>query len=81
MESGTINANMLLAPSGRVEGELQLRDFYLKNEPAMRSLMDQGAHRYDDKGRVRYDPRSRSRCNGSRRNSSGWAASCICGTA
>ncbi|MGA9600232.1 MAG: AsmA-like C-terminal region-containing protein [Methylocystis sp.] len=58
MESGTINANMLLAPSGRVEGELQLRDFYLKNEPAMRSLMDQGAHRYDDKGRMRYDPES-----------------------
>ena len=56
MESGAITASMLLAPSGRVEGELQLRDFYLKNEPAMRSLMEQGAHRYDDKGRVRYDP-------------------------
>ena len=58
MDSGSITASMLLAPSGRTEGELLVRDFYLKNEPAMRSLMDQGAHRYDDKGRVRYDPES-----------------------
>ena len=56
MESGLITANMLLAPSGRADGELQVRDFYLKNEPAMRSLMEQGAQRRDDKGRVRYDP-------------------------
>ncbi|HTO79911.1 MAG TPA: AsmA-like C-terminal region-containing protein, partial [Methylocystis sp.] len=58
MESGTINASMLLSPSGRADGELQVRDFYLKNEPTMRSLMEQGAHRYDEKGRVRYDPES-----------------------
>ncbi|BDV39078.1 DUF3971 domain-containing protein [Methylocystis bryophila] len=58
MDSGTITANMLLAPSGRADGELQVREFYLKSEPAMRSLMEQGAHRYDEKGRVRYEPDS-----------------------
>ncbi len=58
MESGSITVQMLLAPSGRADGELQVRDFYLKNEPAMRSLMEQGAQRRDDKGRLRFDPES-----------------------
>jgi len=58
MEAGSVSAKMALPSPGRAEGELQVHDFYLKNEPAMRSLMDQGAHRVDEKGGVRYDPDS-----------------------
>jgi hypothetical protein len=58
MDSGVLNAHVQLSGQGRAEGVLQVRDFYLKNEPAMRQLMSQGAHRADDKGVLSFDPES-----------------------
>ena len=45
MDSGALNARVQLGAQGRVDGMLHVRDFYLKNEPAMRKLMSQGAPR------------------------------------
>ncbi len=58
MESGALNASVQLTSAGRSDGVLNFRDFYLKNEPAMRQLMTQGAHRYDEKGTMHFDPES-----------------------
>lgn len=57
MESGALTASVLLG-QGRSDGVLQVHDFYLKNEPAMRQLMTQGAARADDRGVIRFDPDS-----------------------
>lgn len=57
MESGALTASILLG-QGRSDGALQIHDFYLKNEPAMRQLVMQGAARTDDKGVLRFDPDS-----------------------
>lgn len=57
MESGALTASILLG-QGRSDGTLQIHDFYLQNEPAMRQLVMQGASRLDDKGVVRFDPDS-----------------------
>ena len=43
MDSGVLNARVQLSAQGRADGMLHVRDFYLKNEPAMRQLMSQGA--------------------------------------
>ncbi len=56
MDSGVLNARVQLGAQGRADGVLHVRDFYLKNEPAMRQLMSQGAHRADDKGVLSFDP-------------------------
>jgi hypothetical protein len=56
MDSGVLNARVQLGAQGRADGVLHVRDFYLKNEPAMRQLMSQGAHRADNKGVVSFDP-------------------------
>ena len=58
MDSGVLNARVQLGAQGRADGVLHVRDFYLKNEPAMRQLMSQGAHRADDKGVMSFDPES-----------------------
>jgi len=58
MDSGVLNARVQLSGQGRADGMLHVRDFYLKNEPAMRQLMSQGAPRADDKGVLRFDPES-----------------------
>ncbi len=58
MDSGVLNARVQLTGQGRADGVLHVRDFYLKNEPAMRQLMSQGAHRADDKGVLSFDPES-----------------------
>ncbi len=58
MDSGVLNARVQLSGQGRADGVLHVRDFYLKNEPAMRQLMSQGAHRADDKGVLSFDPES-----------------------
>ncbi len=58
MDSGVLNAHVLLGGQGRAEGILHVRDFYLKNEPAMRQLMTQGARRADEKGVTSFDPDS-----------------------
>jgi hypothetical protein len=58
MDSGVLNAHVQLTGQGRAEGVLHVRDFYLKNEPAMRQLMSQGAHRADAKGVLSFDPES-----------------------
>ncbi len=57
MDSGVLNARIQLG-QGRSDGVLHVRDFYLKNEPAMRQLMAQGAARADEKGGFRFDPES-----------------------
>lgn len=57
MESGALTASILLG-QGRSDGTLQIHDFYLQNEPAMRQLVMQGASRLDDKGVLRFDPDS-----------------------
>jgi hypothetical protein len=57
MDSGALTASVQLG-QGRADGVLQIHDFYLKNEPAMRQLMTQGASRADDRGVVRFDPDS-----------------------
>ncbi|MGA9824682.1 MAG: AsmA-like C-terminal region-containing protein [Methylocystis sp.] len=56
MDSGVLNARVQLSGQGRADGVLHVRDFYLKNEPAMRQLMSQGAPRADDKGVLSFDP-------------------------
>ncbi len=57
MDSGALDATLQLGP-GRTDGALRIRDFYLKNEPAMRQLMTQGVARADDRGNIRFDPDS-----------------------
>jgi hypothetical protein len=57
MDSGALTASVQPG-QGRADGVLQIHDFYLKNEPAMRQLMTQGAARADDRGVVRFDPDS-----------------------
>lgn len=57
MESGALTASILLG-QGRSDGALQIHDFYLQNEPAIRRLVMQGASRLDDKGVQRFDPDS-----------------------
>ncbi|WP_246206981.1 DUF3971 domain-containing protein [Methylocystis heyeri] len=57
MDSGMLGARIQLG-QGRSDGVVTIRDFYLKNEPAMRQLMSQGASRVDDKGGFRFDPES-----------------------
>ena len=58
MDSGALTAHVRLNGQGRADGSLNVRDFYLKNEPAMRQLMTQGAHRVNDKGGLSFDPDS-----------------------
>ena len=58
MDSGVLNARVQSGAQGRADGVLHVRDFYLKNEPAMRQLMSQGAPRADDKGVLSFDPES-----------------------
>ncbi|PWB82174.1 MAG: hypothetical protein C3F11_12975, partial [Methylocystaceae bacterium] len=57
MESGALMASVLLG-QGRSDGTLQIHDFFLKNEPAMRQLVMQGVARADDRGVLRFDPDS-----------------------
>ncbi len=57
MDSGVLNARISLG-QGRSDGVVHVRDFYLKNEPAMRQLMAQGVSRADDKGGYKFDPES-----------------------
>jgi hypothetical protein len=57
MESGALNASVELGQDRSV-GDLNVHDFFLKGEPAMRQLMTQGAQRIDDKGAWRFDPES-----------------------
>ncbi len=57
MDSGALDVTLQLNP-GRTDGALRIRDFYLKNEPAMRQLMTQGVARADDRGNIRFDPDS-----------------------
>jgi hypothetical protein len=57
MDSGVLTARIQIG-QGRSDGVLHVRDFYLKNEPAMRQLMAQGASRSDEKGGYRFDPES-----------------------
>jgi len=54
MESGVLNATFQLSP-GRADGTMQVRDFYLKNEPAVRQLMTQGVVRPDASGAMHFD--------------------------
>jgi len=58
MDSGSVTASVQLTAPGHSDGVLNVQDFYLKNEPAIRQLMTQGAHRWDEKGGVRFDPES-----------------------
>lgn len=55
MESGALSASVLMGP-GRSDGVIKISDFYLRNEPAMRRLVMQGASRADDKGTLHFDP-------------------------
>jgi hypothetical protein len=55
MESGALTASVLMG-QGRSDGAIKISDFYLRNEPAMRRLVMQGASRADDKGTLRFDP-------------------------
>jgi hypothetical protein len=55
MESGAFSASVLMGP-GRSDGVIKISDFYLRNEPAMRRLVMQGASRADDKGTLHFDP-------------------------
>ncbi len=58
MENGILNANVTLG-QGRADGNINIRDFYVKGEPTMRQLMAQGgAARADDHGVMRFDPDS-----------------------
>jgi hypothetical protein len=57
MESGALSASVLMGP-GRSDGVIKISDFYLRNEPAMRRLVMQGASRADDKGTLHFDPDS-----------------------
>jgi len=57
MDGGVLNASIQLG-SGRADGALNIRDFYLKNEPTVRQLMSQGAVRADERGITRFDPES-----------------------
>jgi hypothetical protein len=44
---------------GRADGEVRIRDFYVKGEPTMRQLMAQGGNvRADERGVMRFDPDS-----------------------
>lgn len=55
MESGAMTASVLMG-QGRSDGVIKIKDFYLRNEPAMRRLVMQGASRADDKGTLHFDP-------------------------
>jgi hypothetical protein len=55
MESGALTASVSMG-QGRSDGIIKISDFYLRNEPAMRRLVMQGAARADDKGAMRFDP-------------------------
>ncbi|MBY6241152.1 DUF3971 domain-containing protein [Methylosinus sp. Sm6] len=57
MESGALTASVQMA-QGRSDGVIKISDFYLRNEPAMRRLVMQGAARTDDKGAQHFDPDS-----------------------
>lgn len=58
MENGFLSASIQLA-QGRADGEIRIRDFYVKGEPTMRQLMAQGGNvRADERGVMRFDPDS-----------------------
>ncbi|ATQ66830.1 MULTISPECIES: YhdP family protein [Methylosinus] len=57
MESGAMTASVLMG-QGRSDGVIKISDFFLRNEPAMRRLVMQGASRADDKGALHFDPDS-----------------------
>lgn len=58
MENGFLSASIQLG-QGRADGEVRIRDFYVKGEPTMRQLMAQGGNvRADERGVMRFDPDS-----------------------
>lgn len=58
MESGTMAVSLRLGVN-RSEGNVRIRDFFVKGEPTMRQLMQQtGNLRTDDRGVTRFDPDS-----------------------
>ena len=54
MEGGSLNAQMLVGDS-RVDGYIDVRDFMLRDEPAVRRLVTEGAFRGTGK-EARFDP-------------------------
>lgn len=58
MESGTMTVSLRLG-TNRSEGNVRIRDFFVKGEPTMRQLMQQSGNlRTDDRGVTRFDPDS-----------------------
>lgn len=57
MDNGALTASVQLGDR-RADGELRIKDFYLKHEPTMRQLMAQGGAERAERGGVRFDPDS-----------------------
>ncbi len=58
MESGAMTISLRLG-ANRSEGNVRIRDFFVKGEPTMRQLMQQSGNlRTDDRGVTRFDPDS-----------------------
>ncbi|MDE2363101.1 MAG: hypothetical protein KGM42_10525 [Hyphomicrobiales bacterium] len=55
MESGTLNAGLQFSDKG-VAGTVNIKSFFLRDEPSLRRLVNEGSVRVDSNGGARIDP-------------------------